>query len=613
MPNFHTTLLEFRNLLGYQPPIDLSSSVGICSSIEVGGDAFLLGEKEYKKYWERLNFIYSYHDRLPELVNLINNAREEIKSASKKKKPLAMVYQLKIKKAKEIHEIASFMEQGELYARPKFYTDLFSKYLCQQQLLEIAEFSQPENLKSSRGRIPLIKFANVYTRADFENYLFEIIRLANFIKQDLIISISTGGHRIILGYRWQKKEWFLMDYNHQNFLSSPFQQEKLSDYFFSEFKHPELDDAIIFSSKLATAILNQSEKDYCCLYQKITEFLDASNFLHLREITTQRVKTLLPAYEKLVLIAANCSYSNLLKKLLELINESTGDFLLDVNRIIQNYVLVCIAACNNDVDILCILIDAKNLDGSPRINLNIANSDSETAVFMAIQDSHVDSLHLLINAKNSDGSSRVNLDIQKSNGATPVFRAAQTGQAEALRLLLNARKPDGSHRADPNKADHQGLTPAHIAASNGNLAVLKLLDEHGADLERHNPINGEKPADLATKQEVINFFTAYQHYKQLILTIDGELNAEENDLYKHPFNVFKKEIQCIFHNNHELLINIYDFQKKLSTIKSATVNHKINFACSIFQTANICELKTTSSGDSEQSLNIDIKSIACQC
>ncbi|HXH54260.1 MAG TPA: ankyrin repeat domain-containing protein [Gammaproteobacteria bacterium] len=115
-------------------------------------------------------------------------------------------------------------------------------------------------------------------------------------------------------------------------------------------------------------------------------------------------------------------------------------------------------------------------------NINTANSDGVTLVYMAAEKDYANSIHELYAAG-------ANVNIARHDGATPIFIAAQEGHTETIYALCAAG-------ANINSLMPDGLTPIHIAASKGRSGVIYALCAAGANVNSLMP-DGQTPIHIA--------------------------------------------------------------------------------------------------------------------
>ena len=95
-------------------------------------------------------------------------------------------------------------------------------------------------------------------------------------------------------------------------------------------------------------------------------------------------------------------------------------------------------------------------------DVNQAENNGATPLFIASQEGHVDVVRQLLLREDAD------VNLAENNGATPLYIASQEGHVDVVRQLLAAS-------ADVNQASNSGATPLGIARLSGHGEVVKLL------------------------------------------------------------------------------------------------------------------------------------------
>jgi ankyrin repeat protein len=93
--------------------------------------------------------------------------------------------------------------------------------------------------------------------------------------------------------------------------------------------------------------------------------------------------------------------------------------------------------------------------------VNKADNDGRTPLFVAAQRGHAQVVKLLLTVGNAE------VNKPKNDGRTPLYAAAELGKTGVVKLLLRGG-------ADKNKAI-QGWTPLMIAKHKGHQATVALL------------------------------------------------------------------------------------------------------------------------------------------
>ena len=97
----------------------------------------------------------------------------------------------------------------------------------------------------------------------------------------------------------------------------------------------------------------------------------------------------------------------------------------------------------------------------PGEDVNRANFEGWTPLYMAASEGHMDIVNALLEA----GADPNEAD---NRGQTPLYRAAYWGHTEIVEALLEAG-------ADPAQADDMERTPLQVAAANGHMNILVYL------------------------------------------------------------------------------------------------------------------------------------------
>lgn len=104
-----------------------------------------------------------------------------------------------------------------------------------------------------------------------------------------------------------------------------------------------------------------------------------------------------------------------------------------------------------------------------RADVNLANNEGTTPLYMALLNGKSDAVKVLI-AHSAD----VNV-AEKYKGTTPLWAAARQGHPNEVKVLI-------AIRADVNHASFEGSTPCSIAAESGNTDALEVLLANSADV-----------------------------------------------------------------------------------------------------------------------------------
>ena len=143
------------------------------------------------------------------------------------------------------------------------------------------------------------------------------------------------------------------------------------------------------------------------------------------------------------------------------------------------------------LDILEIFAAARNPDGSYRVNLNKEDLvNGQTIAHALARYGHIKALKYLLSLRDDDGSYRVNFDIvgHKEDQATPLIAAIFYDHFNLVQELVNAKHSDGRHRVNLNLATKLGHTPIMVAVSCGSTRIVELLLKQQVRLDVCSPI-----------------------------------------------------------------------------------------------------------------------------
>ncbi|MDO8954311.1 MAG: ankyrin repeat domain-containing protein [Gammaproteobacteria bacterium] len=141
-----------------------------------------------------------------------------------------------------------------------------------------------------------------------------------------------------------------------------------------------------------------------------------------------------------------------------------------------------VASQEGQVDVVHILLK------HARIDINKAALQGCTALFIAAQNKHIEVMIALLE--------RAEIDINKVNlmGATPLYTAVQNGWADGVVMLLKHRN------IDVNKASPAGFSPLCVAAEAGSVKVIQALLKHpGIDVNKAD-VKGHTSLYLAVQK-----------------------------------------------------------------------------------------------------------------
>jgi ankyrin repeat protein len=185
---------------------------------------------------------------------------------------------------------------------------------------------------------------------------------------------------------------------------------------------------------------------------------------------------------------------------------------------------------------------AKFIQSDPTTNVNLANSNQNTALHVAVAKDHVDTVKLLLDMN-------ANVNALDKNGTAALYIAADHAHWEIAKLLLADTKLDLNllpqedivfilHRAVEDEelaivktlvdkkvnlelSDDHGMSPLQIAVEDDNLDMVQLLIENGARLD-HIDKNGNTPLLIAAAKGHVDIFT-------LLLAKGAQIDAKNNN------------------------------------------------------------------------------------
>ena len=248
---------------------------------------------------------------------------------------------------------------------------------------------------------------------------------------------------------------------------------------------------------------------------------------------------------------------NFLSAMVQMKREERGDLLLDFIAFLKHKSFYK-AVEEGDTETVKKLIRSQN------VNVNKADINGSTPLFMAAQNGHLEVLKLLIEQEASidqidtdrwtpllvavaNGHLEVvKLLIEKgasihqirTDGWTPLLLAAQNGHLEVAKLLIEKE-------ASIDQIDTEGWTPLLVAVENGHLEVAKLLIEKGASIIHQ--IDGWTPLLVALQNGYLQ--NGYLEVAKLLIKkgVRPKHSADEEQLVN-------KLIECLNRNNDLTLL-----------------------------------------------------------
>ena len=201
-----------------------------------------------------------------------------------------------------------------------------------------------------------------------------------------------------------------------------------------------------------------------------------------------------------------------------------------------------IASKMGHVDVVRLLLGAEG------INMNQARDDGRTALFIASKIGHVEVVRLLLRAEG------VEVNLAKNNGVTALYIASKMGHVDVVRLLLSVEEvllnqanndgvtalsmasqkghvdvvrlflgAEGVEGVEVNQADNDGYTALYVASGEGHVEVVRLLlGAAGVEVNEANN-NGDTALYMASQE-------GYVDVVRLLLEAEGiEVNQANNN------------------------------------------------------------------------------------
>ena len=195
----------------------------------------------------------------------------------------------------------------------------------------------------------------------------------------------------------------------------------------------------------------------------------------------------------------------------------------------------------------------------PGIDVNLAEKNGATPLYLAAQGGHVEVVKLLLDARG------INVNLAALTGVTPLYIAAQQGHVEVVKLLLGA--PD----IDVNLAMlTHGSAPLLIAANNGHEEIVKLLlAAPGIDIDMRNG-DGATPLLLAIQ-------AGFPGIVEQLVRWGADINLGLSDgttpLYDAAYNGFIEAVRILI-QSPGLRVNQAAGRKRVPLVAAAEYGHK---------------------------------------
>jgi len=121
----------------------------------------------------------------------------------------------------------------------------------------------------------------------------------------------------------------------------------------------------------------------------------------------------------------------------------------------------------NHIDLLRLLLDYRQNRKLP-LDLEAANFNNATGLYIASQMGYIDAVNMLISAG-------AKVEARRSSGATPLIIASIFGQVPVVEALIRSG-------ANVNACAYDGMSPLFGAVSKDNGDVVEILLAHGAEV-----------------------------------------------------------------------------------------------------------------------------------
>jgi ankyrin repeat protein len=227
--------------------------------------------------------------------------------------------------------------------------------------------------------------------------------------------------------------------------------------------------------------------------------------------------------------------------------------------------------------VLCKQLDVAGVFIDKGADINMKDSEGDTALHLAAKEGEIDAVKFLVKKKSS-------VSAANKRGETPLHLAAKNGKLEVVKYLVK-------EGADILNKSEAGKTALHVAACEDNLDIVKYLYENGGqEVLKRNIYTDKTPLHLAAsagKLEIVRYLAERDHVDicdekgntPLHYAISEMVNCNTDvikclielgaDMYKE--NMYGKTALCIAVENGKLEVLQYleekganfDFQNKV--------------------------------------------------
>lgn len=507
MPSFHQILIQLRNDLGYR-----KDEGGLCILYaEKAMDAFLVGEYD-SVFKRRCQYIEQKYAQIPALLKQVKEANKALcrlhvrgffaRSITTDRSPLQSG--ITEEERQMILDVASFIEQGDLYMHPMYFAGVFGRVLNQSDIEAISSYAQSVALEKVGGRVCLVSFVGSYSQHEFITYLQQLNSLAQQSVHDFVLDLRSNNHCIALCYSAFQKHWQIMDANQPDIAPIAIHEQSIPDLsqaLLDAFLHQE--GPVTFQTLLFTTREKKPLMDRLVNTWKENEVITALHGLTdthssresgqgtslawfaaragddamLKEIITVTPLTQLQ-WERILFTAVFNGHIKVVHFLLE--SNPTNSLLIDLKKLRQGPNLLWIATENGHLDLVKLFWDLKTSTSDVIFDPYIVRKNGETLWSIAAQNGHFNVLRFLLNQlllELTASPSHLMIDqlCLSNTVVNPLWIAAEQGHIDVVRLLLEMRTPVGGFLFPPLQKNSQDETALSIAIRQGHIDVVLLL------------------------------------------------------------------------------------------------------------------------------------------